>query len=379
MNVTSYIHPIRTYLPCTGVGRHINQLLSRLNLYSQINLDLLVSQQWLGEDGQLAPSCPLRDLPIRAFPMMENSTERQWKLLGFPRMDKYVADEADWLYAPMETYLPVSKCPVAVTIHDVQAFESDLPWSQTRKHRWFRYKWGRWVRRTLSHSRVVFTVSEFSKQRMVDLLAADPDKIVVVGNGIDQPFFDVANNSSQNLPHSVFSAIDSPYVFMIGGLREKKGGDHFLAVAKRLHQRGSDIKIIIGGSSEPDYIKAADDVPNIVLLGRVPDQDLPGLMRRSLCLLFLSLYEGFGIPPLEAMAAGTPAVVSDRASLPEIVGDAGVVVDPANTREIVEILMNFQRDRILRDDYIQRGYQHAKQYTWEHCTDRLVYALEKFA
>ena len=375
LNITSYIHPTRTYLPCTGVGRHINAVLHQLSQTESINLDLLVSKQWLGSDQTLDPRCPLRDLPTHTFPTAENPTERSWKLLGLPKLDRHIPTDTDWLYAPMETYLPVSKCPVAVTLHDIQAFESHLPWSQSPNHRWFRYKWGRWVRRTLNQSRVVFTVSEFSKQRMVELLNADPDNIVVINNGIDQPFFDIATTPADTLP----SPVEAPYVFMIGGLRQKKGGDQFLEVAKHLRDRHSDIHIVIAGSSDPDYIEAAKDYPNITLLGLVSDEDLPRLLRRSRCLLFLSLYEGFGIPALEAMAAGVPAVVADRASLPEVVGNAGIIVDPDQPDHIADTLIDLANNSQLRHDYIQRGQQHAAQYTWSACADRVLQSFHQFA
>lgn len=375
MNLLSYIHPIRTYLPCTGVGRHINAILHQLNQTEHINLDLIVSKQWLGQDQKLDIRCPLRNLPTYTFPTAENPTERSWKLLGFPKLDRHIPNDTDWLYAPMETYLPVSKCPVAVTLHDIQAFEPYLPWSQSWRHRWFRYKWGRWVRRTLDHSRVVFTVSEFSKQRMVKLLNADPSKLVVIGNGIDQPFFDIADTLPDTLP----SPVEAPYVFMIGGLRQKKGGDHFLDIAKHLRQCNSDLHIVIAGSSDPDYIEAAKDHPNITLLGIVSDEELPRLLRRSVCLLFLSLYEGFGIPALEAMAAGIPAVVSNRASLPEVVGSAGIIVDPDHTEQVVDILLALATDNNLRQRHIQQGFHHAAQYTWSACIDRVITAFETFA
>ena len=157
-------------------------------------------------------------MPTHTFPTAENPTERSWKLIGLPKLDRHIPDGTDWVYAPMETYLPVSKCPVAVTLHDIQAFEPHLPWSQSWQHRWFRYKWGRWVGRALNDSRVVFTVSEFSKQRMVQLLNADPNRIVVVGNGIDQSFFEIACTPPERLP----SPTEMPYVFMVGGLRQKK-------------------------------------------------------------------------------------------------------------------------------------------------------------
>jgi glycosyltransferase involved in cell wall biosynthesis len=375
MRVVSYIHPISTYLPCTGIGRHINQILLGLESQSDIDLQLLFSQQWLGTDKRLDPRSPLRHLPFSTFPQQENATERTWKLLGFPRMDRYIADDTDWIYAPMQTYIPVSKCPVAVTIHDIQAFEPDLPWSHTWQHRWFAYKWGRWVRKALTDCRVVFTVSEFSKQRMVDLLGANPKQIEVIGNGVDSSFFEIAKID----PAQLNSTTDRPYIIIVGGLRQKKGADDVLAVAQVLRQRKSDLQIVVAGSSEPNYATTAQSYPNITLLGMVSDADLPLLLRCASSLLFLSPYEGFGIPALEAMATGIPAVVADRASLPEIVGDAGIVVDPTQTEAIVDILIDLDRLPHLREDYIQRGYRHAATYTWASCVDRLITAFTTFA
>ena len=375
MRVVSYIHPIRTYLPCTGVGKHINNMLLGLSDRDEIALRLLFSQQWLTLDKQLDPLSPLSPLPFTTFPTAENTTERTWKLLGFPQMDRYIAADTDWVYAPMETYIPVSKCPVAITIHDIQAFEPNLPWSHTWQHRWFAYKWGRWVRKALTDCRVVFTVSEFSKQRMVNLLDANPNKIEVIGNGVDSSFYEIAKID----PASLQPPIDSPYVIIVGGLRQKKGAEDVLKVAKVLHQRKSDLHIVVAGDSEANYVAAAQEYPNITLLGMVSDLELPRLLRCASSLLFLSPYEGFGIPALEAMAAGIPAVVADRASLPEIVGDAGIIVDPTMSEAIVDMLVDLERMLQLRTEYIQRGYRHAATYTWSNCVDRLVTAFNTFA
>ncbi|MBW4498164.1 MAG: glycosyltransferase family 4 protein [Scytonema hyalinum WJT4-NPBG1] len=375
MNIVSFIHPIRTYLPCTGIGRHMNHILLGLAERREVELQLLFSQQWLGRDGKLDPRCLLRKLPMHTFPMQENAIERTWKLFGYPCMDKYLPYETNWLYAPMETYIPASKCPVAVTIHDIQAFEPDLPWSHTWQHRWFRYKWERWVRRALSECRVVFTVSEFSKQRMVDLLGADPQKIVVIGNGVEQSFFDIASVNPAELERPV----EAPYTLVIGGLRQKKGGDFVLAVAEALCQHQSSLHILVAGNSEARYVEAAQTHSNMTLLGMVSDEDLPRLLRGASSLLFLSPYEGFGMPALEAMAAGVPAVVSNKGSLPEVVGDAGIVVDPEATDVIVDILINLDNNSRLREDYGQKGHKHATQYTWSQCVDRLMNAFKQFA
>jgi glycosyltransferase involved in cell wall biosynthesis len=375
MFVESFFHPIRTYLPCTGVGRHINNILLRLHARDTVDVQLFFSEQWLGDEGEMDPRCPLRNVPRQTFPMPENLTERCWKILGRPRMDRWVPEEADWMYAPVETYLPIEETPTAVTIHDIQAFETELPWSDTWTHRWFRLKWSTWIHKTLRDCRVVFTVSEFSKRRMVELLDANPEKIVVSGNGVESSFFDVGETEPSELPRPC----PEPYVVVIGGLREKKGGDDVLAVARALERQGSPLQVVVAGPNGDPYAEEAQARPNVHLEGMVPDEALPGMVRGAVSLLFLSPYEGCGIPALEAMAAGIPAVVSNRASLPEVAGNAGIVVEPSNTGAIVDKLANLERDAGLRERLGRQGREQAKHYTWDRCAGRVLDALHTFA
>lgn len=375
MKITSYIHPIRTYLPCSGIGRHMNHMLLGLAATEGIEVTLLFAHQWLEQNGKLNIRSPLRELPAQTFPMAENGRERMWKFFGVPHMDRYLPKGSDWLYAPMETYVPVASCPAAITLHDIQAFEPDLPWSNTWHHRWFRYKWAFWVQRALRNCRLIFTVSEFSKERMVTLLKADPKQIVVIGNGVEPAFFQIAGVE----PATLQRPVESAYVLVIGGLRLKKGADYILAVARELQQRKSDLQVVVVGESESNYVTAAASYNNVTVFGMIDDEELPCILRAAEALLFLSPYEGFGMPAIEAMAAGIPAVVSNCASLPEIVGDAGIVVDPEKPKEIADILIQLVTNAQLNAEWGVRGRRHAEQYTWSRCVEQLVNAFQQFA
>jgi len=374
MRVASFIHPSRTFLPCTGVGRHMNRLLLGMQDSGRAELSLIFSRQWLGPDGRLPPNCPLRDLPFTSFAWPENPVERSWKLLGIPWMDASIPPGTDWIYCPMETLFPTrARRRIAITLHDVHPFEPDLPWRNPREHAWQRWKWGRWVRRAIASCEVVFTVSEFSKRRMVELLGAPAGKIVVAGNGIDETYFAAGAADATTFPRPM----PEPYVLMVGGLRPAKGGVHLLAVAERLRDRPGDIQVVVTGPNDPALAAAAASLPNVHLVGVVPDDELPGMARHAVAAVFLSLYEGFGIPPLEAMAAGTPAIVSDRASLPEVVGDAGFVVAPEDAGAVTEIVEKLAADGPFRRDAAARSRAHAAAYTWGRCVETVLDRLER--
>jgi glycosyltransferase involved in cell wall biosynthesis len=376
MRITSFIHPVRTFLPCSGVGRHMNHVLLQLHGKQDVALRLLFARQWLTESGRLPVNCPLCELPFDTFPWPENLTERGWKLTGYPYMDSFVSPETDWIYCPMDTLFPTRrKIPTAITLHDIHPFEPELPWRSSRDHAWQRWKWGRWVGRAIAMCTVVFTVSEFSKRRMVELLNAPESKIVVVGNGVDNAFFAAADASGSDFRRIV----PQPYLLTIGGLRAPKGGRQLLDVAHELARRASDIQLVVAGPNDPGLEREALTMPNVHLLGMVADDQLPGLLKQSLALLFLSLYEGFGIPPLEAMAVGTPAIVSNRASLPEVVGDAGIVVDPDEPAAIADICTSLCANESLRTAYVTKGRSHAAQRTWDRTADIVFTALHDFA
>ncbi len=232
---------------------------------------------------------------------------------------------------------------------------------------------------------MVFTVSEYSKQRMVELLGADPDKIVVSGNGLDagylraeggalpSPIFDLKKLQSSSL----LPQVSGPFILIVGGLRQKKGGRWTLDVAKALKARGSDLRIVIAGPNDPLLEAEGRALGNFDFLGWVEDADLPRLNREAVALLFLSPYEGFGIPAIEAMAVGTPAVVANRASLPEVVGEVGYIVEPDQTAEIAEILQALESGSECYEVAVGKAW--ALQFSWSRCADRVLSALQAHA
>lgn len=369
MRITSFIHPKRTFLPCSGVGRHMNGALLSLAALPEVELDLLFSSQWVQDDGLLPRNCPLRDLRFHTFPMPENITERMWKLLGLPRMNYFVPKGTDWVYCPMETRFPATRCPVAVTIHDIKAFEPGLPWSNSPEYRHFRRRWGYWIHKTIRSSALIFTVSEFTKRRMVELLDAPPEKIVVSGNGVDDRYWAIGKQHNSG----VRPASPRPYALIVGGLRRQKGAQAVLDVARVMQRTNPDFRFEVVGEGEPQWVPMAEAIGNICLRGFIDDKSADEFLSNATALLFLSEYEGFGIPPLEAMAAGVPSIVANRASLPEVVGDSSYIVDPTDAHGIAELLQALAHGSERYD--VQKAAAWAARFTWAAVAERVYAAL----
>jgi glycosyltransferase involved in cell wall biosynthesis len=365
MKVVAYLHPSRCLEPCGGVGRHANSLVRRLAARPGVDLSLLMSRRILGPDGTPPNNFPLADLPRTTLFLDERRFEKVLRLSGWPAVDRF-GPAADWYYSPMETPMPVRRgtC-AAVTVHDIHPYETSLPWSHTAAHKRTRRSWDLWLPRLLRQADRILTVSHYSKDRMVALLGANPDKVVVVGNGVEDAFFDRGARPADKVDEIV----------VLGGLRYKKGADHVLDVAQALARRGSPLRVVVIGQNEAPYLARVRDMTNIEIHGMLPDDAVIERMARARAVMLLSLYEGFGMPPLEGMACGTVAVVSNIASLPEVVGDAGLVMDHTRPDEIAATLDQLRTDTTWHDELVARGRTHVQAWRWDRCTDRLVEAL----
>jgi len=347
----------------TGVGKHMINMVLCLNQIPGVDVSLLATAEQMDPDGKIQSDLPVRNFPATAVPGSRWRTEMTWAMFNRPDATA-LAGGADWLYSSTEVYVPAKNIPMAMTVHCVNWFERDLPWSNTKATRSERFRMGLKWRPMLRKSRVVFTVSNFLKSRIVELFRVPEEKIVVVGNGVEQEYFD-AGRSTAPIPKR-----DRPYIVIVGGLTARKGAPQVLEVARRLQTAAPDIEIIVAGTSEAEYHNQARELKNITSIGHETAATISSLMRGSIALMFLSRYETFGIPAVEAMAAGTPAIVSHWAALPEIVGDAGLIVQPDQPDAAVDLIRQLHRDDALRAVQVQKGLAHVQQFKWDRCAKR---------
>jgi glycosyltransferase involved in cell wall biosynthesis len=369
MRVAAYTHLHRARNP-TGVGQHLIEMLRGLSHAPGIDLCVIAPWRQLDKAGRVPADNPLADIPARGLPGSRRLLEGIWERFNVPKVDLWCG-EADWIYTPAEAYVASRKPRLAVTVHDLHAFETKLPWSNTPEHRAFRRRWLGMFGPIINHADCLLTVSEFTRRRLIELLGADAKRIAVVGNGAGSAYFDLPEDPNFR------EFRDEPFVIVIGGLTLRKGGDLVICAAKELRREVPELRVLVVGTGESELDAAAATLPNVTLLGYVETPRLVQLLRRAVAMMFLSRYEGFGIPVAEAMAAGTPVVASRWAALPETVGDAGLLVDAGNAVEVAAAVKLLLSDGSARADLRARGRKRAEGYRWQWCVERLVAALRE--
>jgi glycosyltransferase involved in cell wall biosynthesis len=365
MRVTAYVHLSRTKNPTTGVGKHIINMTRGLSVINGVDLSVLASRQELDAQGQIPSISRLSGIPAHSFPLSLRLMEQLWRRFNFPAADRW-APGTDWIYSPAEAFVATAKAKLAVTVHDVAAFEPDLPWSKSAKHQRLRKSFKLMFRQMKRHAAVFLTVSDFSRQRLAELQSIDPARIAVVGNGVEEEYFEPADADEMwhiNKPN--------PYIIMVGGINERKGGDDVIRLAQLLLAKKSPLRIHVAGLHDSQMLDRALQLGNVTNLGFISDEQLLHATRGAALSMLLSRYEGFGIPALEAMAAGVPAIVSHHASLPEIAGDAGTIVNPEDPSAIVNTCYRLIEDAVYREGVIARGKINAERYRWADCVQRL--------
>jgi glycosyltransferase involved in cell wall biosynthesis len=270
-------------------------------------------------------------------------------------------------------------CPYVMTVHDMLEHMS-----RPRQQGMWRWIYFQMTKRVLAGAARIFAVSNFTRNEIEKLFEIPLNHIEVVYNAIDERFLHGHATSADRDLIAQRYQVSYPFLLYAGRISPHKNVlrliEAFSALKTELEkdQLWPDLKLIIIGddlSGNPDLRRTVvrSGVQNEVrFLGFVPIDVLRIFYDEAKVFVFPSLYEGFGLPPLEAMAHGTPVITSNISSLPEVVGNAAVLVNPENVFEIMRAAHRVLTDRALRDRMKERGYQQAKRFSWEISVRRLL-------
>jgi len=281
-------------------------------------------------------------------------------------------ERPDVFHAPHYVLPPAVRCRSVVTIHDCihLMFPQYLP----SRAAYVYAKASMWSAVRRSHR--ILTVSEASKRDIIHFFDVSPDKIVVVYNAIDERFRLTPSDEDVARVRERYQ-LEHEFVLYVGNIKPHKNLVRLIEAFDMLRRRGFDqLKLLIIGdeiSKLPALRRAVHGHKlhkHVRFLGYLPDDTLAILYRLASVFVFPSLYEGFGLPPLEAMACGTPVVTSNVSSLPEVTGGAAVLVDPYDTESIAAGMKRALTDSALRAELRVKGPARAREFSWERSVAR---------
>ncbi|MBR3760685.1 MAG: glycosyltransferase family 4 protein [Ruminococcus sp.] len=268
---------------------------------------------------------------------------------------------------------PGVKGKTVVTVHDMvyKAFPETVR-GRTR----FMLDAG--LKKSLKRADIVVTDSEFSRTEIVKYFPWCEDKLRVVPCGVDTERFHPCGDSKKIADVKASLGIEGDYFLYLGTIEPRKNLERLISAYNAFSKKvGNSPKLVLAGGKGWLYdgifsrVKSLGLEDKVIFTKYVPSEDMNALMCGALAFVFPSLYEGFGMPPLEAMACGVPVLVSGAASLPEVTGDCAVIVDPYDVKSIARGLYRLYTDEELRRDLSRRGIERAKGFTWERSAQML--------
>ncbi|MBO0721729.1 MAG: glycosyltransferase family 4 protein [Blastocatellia bacterium] len=268
-------------------------------------------------------------------------------------------------------------CPVPVlaTIHDL-AFEH-MPETFTRRGSLQLKFTVRWTARRAAR---IATVSEYSRQDLIKTYKLPPEKVVVTHNGIGPHFSPQPASGDEDRKLRRRFGIERDFILVVGSLQPRKNLVRLIRAYSALRRRLPDFAyqlVVVGrklwlASEIFAEVSKQEWGKDVIVTGYVPDEDLPAFYRAARAFVYPSLFEGFGIPPLEAMACGTPVVTSNTSSLPEVAGDAALLIDPYDEQELANALFRIVNDEPLRAFLRERGIEQSKKFTWRNAAEKTL-------
>ena len=347
-----------------GIGTYVRNLLRHLARIDQTTEYVLLCRpvdedlgQRLGEN--------FRTVPEQAGTY---SIREQWTVpLDLRR------EGVDLFHAPHYVLPPLTPCKSVVTIHDCihLRFPQYLP-----NRLAYAYAWSSlWI--ATHRSNRVLTVSEASKRDILRYFSVPESKINVIYNAIDEQFDESPTDAEIGRVRERYQ-LDDPFVLYAGNIKPHKNLERLIEAFSMLRKSGFEqVKLLIIGDEISKYATLRRAVHRhklhhqVRFLGFVSDKTLACLYRLAGVFVFPSLYEGFGLPPLEAMASGTPVITSNVSSLPEVVGDAALLIDPNKPEAIFDAMRRVLTEPELAQSLRARGLERVRQFSWERSIRRV--------
>jgi len=318
------------------------------------------------------------------IPIGENCESR---VIPFPRLWTHLRLSAEMaLHPPDVLWVPSHVLPLVhprrsiVTVHDLG--HHYWPGAHTARQRWYLEWSARYHARTAAH---LIADSQATRDDLVRIYGIEPTRITVVYLGVD-PALQRVEPEAQVQQVCRRYGISGPYLLYVGTLQPRKNLVRLLDAFSELRRSTpGPLQLVLAGRRGwlcQGILARAEELglgQDVVLTGYVPDADLPALYSGATLFVMPSLYEGFAMPVLEAMACGTPVACSNVSSLPEVAGDAALLFDPRSVDRMAAALKHALEDARLRTELSLRGKERAQQFTWERCARQILEVLEQGA
>jgi glycosyltransferase involved in cell wall biosynthesis len=292
-------------------------------------------------------------------------------------------EKVEFLLSPEYNTPMFTFCKRGVIAHDAhmraqREFTSSL---------WFYFYYMPFIEWPIRSADLIFTVSEFAKKQIVELMMLDSNKVHVFYNGVDDTFRTTASKEAVTEAVSRYDLEHKQYILFVGTFEARKNIERLIEAFSALISEDPDLMsnmklAIVGNPASKKHSNRYDQIINlidryelssrVVLCGYVADDILPYIYKGSVIVAFPSLHEGFGIPIIEGFAAGVPVVTSNVCAMPEVAGDAALIIDPYNVEDIASKLKLILSEKSLATELISRGRARAENFTWESCVDVML-------
>lgn len=300
-----------------------------------------------------------------------------WEYTALPGLLK--KEGADIFWGP-SNFLPLKKvCKYVVTVHDLSSFTYAQTYPFLRRQ-YYQYI----IKQAIKRADFIITDSEFSRQDIIVKFSVPEKTVKVVYCGIDDCFQPVGKSDKLTQIRNKYNLPDQ-FIFTLGVIEPKKNTDRLIQAYAGLIQKHRDLpRLVIGGSKKygwknrkiyelMDRLKLKESV---IFTGFVEHQDLPVMYSMAKLFILPSLFEGFGLPVIEAMACGTPVITSNTSSLPEISGDAAVLINPYDTAEIGQTIIKVISDGQLQTEMRAKGFENIQRFSWSVAAQQLLSVFE---